>query len=157
MHDLRTTNAENDFQNFRIGSFLRHRGVKAGAALLDEGEVKPSGKGDRFHVIARIFWIVAAEIIGVARNRGMQTGRETWDGVGKRRAQIRIRGAAVASPPAGINGQLSEIGESSDLLRSRGCAARQRSESVQVNGRSAFGDEIGVKKINVTLLVVGVV
>jgi hypothetical protein len=64
---------------------------------------------------------------------------------------------AIARPEAGVDGQLHQIREPSDLLRPCGLAAGQRAELVQVHGLLAVRLQVGVDEGGVGDLVVGVV
>ena len=60
MHDLCRADAEQDAQDFRVGSPLREPGVEAAAALFDHPEVEGRRVGDRLQMLARPQVVVAA-------------------------------------------------------------------------------------------------
>jgi len=111
-----------------IADALGHRWVQAGAALLDGGEVKPSGIGDRLQMLGGLQ-------VGVgSRNRRElaldQPGHRLREAV----AEIRVPVAgAVARPPAGVHCQLHQVRQSLDVRGPCGSAARQRPELVEVD------------------------
>ena len=76
-----------------------------------------------------------AEVGVGAGDRRMLPGSEAWDGLREGVAEVGVlRVAAVARPEAGVDGQLHQVGEPSDLLRAGRLAARQGAELVQVDG-----------------------
>src|SRR3984893_12386005 len=108
VHYLRSADAENDLKDFQAGGFLRHPRVEAPGALLHKSKVKSGRKGDRLDVIARIIWVVAAEVANVSGNRGVETRSQARDLVRGHCAEIGIGGTAVAGPPASVHCQLPE-------------------------------------------------
>src|SRR6266513_5201943 len=109
VHNFGPADTENNLQHFRAVGLLRHRGVEAGPALLDEGKVKSRRESDHLHEITRIIWVVTTEVANVSRNRGVQTRRQARDCVSERCAEIGIGRAAIARPPTGIHCKLSKI------------------------------------------------
>ena len=88
----------------------------------------------------------------------MLTDGEVRDGLRKGVAEVGVlRIAAVARPEAGVDGQLHQVGEPSDLLRAGRLAARQGAELVQVDRFRAVRLQVGVDEREVADLVVGVV
>ena len=152
MHDLRAANAEQDPQRLGMGDPLGERGVEARTALLDEGEVEAGRVGDRLEVVGR------AEVVVAAWDCRELPCAEARDCLRERVAEVGVlRVAAVAGPEAGVDGQLRQVGETSDLLGAGRLAARQGAELVQVDRLCAVGLQVGVDEADVAHLVVGVV
>src|SRR5256886_14955230 len=75
----------------------------------------------------------------------MLPNRQSWDGLREGVAEVGVlRVAAVARPEAGVDGQLHQVREASDLLRAGGLAARQLAELVQVDCFRAVRLQVGV-------------
>src|SRR4030088_1633978 len=149
MHDLRSADTEDDLKDFEAARLLRHPRIKAGPALLDKRKVKSCCEGDRLDVITRIVRVVTTKIGIVSWNGRVQSSGQTRDRVRERRAEIGIGRAAVARPPARIHGELGQICQPPDLLRSGGLTTRKCSERVKIDTFLAFGMQIGVEKVNV--------
>jgi hypothetical protein len=114
-------------------------GVEAGTALLDPGEVEASRVGDRLQVVG---W---GEVGVCARDRRMLAAGEAGDGVWENVAEVGVlRVAAVARPEAGVDRQLHQVGQPSDLLGAGRRAARQGAELVEVDGLLAVHLQVGV-------------
>src|SRR5258706_8871501 len=59
---------------------------------------------------------------------------QTRDGLRECVTEIGVlRAAAVARPPAGVHGELHEVGETSNLLGTGRFAARQRAKLIQID------------------------
>src|SRR5438132_1006375 len=113
------------------------RRVEARATLLNKAKVKSRSESNRFDVVA---WVVRVAQFGiVSRNCGMQPSVQTGDCVREGCAEIRVGGAAVASPPAGIHRELLKVRKPSSLRDERDLAGLQRGELPQVNLLLAFG------------------
>ena len=83
---------------------------------------------------------------------------EVRNGLLERVTQVRVlRGAAVAGPPARVDGEFHEIRQAPDLLRAAHFAAPQRAKRVQVDGFGPSGFEVRVQEREVRELVLGVV
>ncbi len=118
MTDLGTSDAEDYAQDFRAADSLREFGVETGSALLDEGKVKARGIGDRLNEVGIVRVSVSSG------NRRMLPNSQGRNGLSERVAEIGIlSAAAVASPPARIHRQLHQVGEPSELVRTRRFAA----------------------------------
>src|SRR5690349_8637967 len=110
MHDLRPADADGDAQYFRTRHPLTKRGVKTGASLLDETEMKSCSVGNRLDVIRVV------QIGWRCWNSGVLSFIQAWDGLREgRRAEIEVLFASVTSPPASVHAQLLEVGEASRL------------------------------------------
>jgi hypothetical protein len=80
------------------------------------------------------------------------------DGLRQGVAEVGVlRVAAVARPEAGVDGQLRQVGEASDLLRAGRLATGQGAELVQVDRLPAARLQVRVDEGGVRELVVGVV
>ena len=76
----------------------------------------------------------------------------------ERVAEVGVFGvAAVARPPARIDGQLHQVGEPPDLLRAGGFAARQRGEFFEVDRVGTTRFQVRVQEREVRELILGVV
>ena len=103
-------------------------------------------------------WSGGVEVGVGARDRRVLAGGEVWDGLRERVAEVGVlRVAAVARPEAGVDGELHQVGEPTDLLRAGRLAARQGAELVQVDRVRAVRLQVGVDEGGVADLVVGVV
>ena len=81
-------------------------------------------------------------------------------GLGKHEIRIEVGvvvAAAVARPPARIEGELHEVGEPRLSARSGRRAARQSAKLVQIDRRGAFRFQVAIEELEVRDLVVGVV
>ncbi len=149
---LRRADTEQDAQHFDIADALGQRGVKAGAALFDEGEVEASRVGDGLDMFLR-------GQIGVGAWDGRelplaQTGYSLREGI----AEIGIlRAATVARPPAGVHRELHQVGKATDLLGARRLAARQSAKLIQIDGINAFRYQVGIDESEVAHLIFGIV
>src|SRR6478672_13033538 len=113
MHDLGSADTKEDSKNFETRYFLSQRRVEARATLFNITKVKAGRECDRLDVITRVIWV--AELVVISRDRGMQPNVQTGDCVREGRAEIRVRGAAVARPPAGIDRELLKVRKPSSL------------------------------------------
>ena len=115
-------------------------------------------KWKRGRVRDRLQVLVRPQIVVAARNRRVLSHGQVRDGLRQAVAQVRVlRVAAVARPPAGVDGQLHQVGQPADLTRAGRLAAGQRAELVQVDGVRAVRRQIRVDEVRVALLVIGVV
>lgn len=130
MADFVASDAEDDLQDFSAGGFLRHGGIEAGAALLDESEVEGCGVGDDLDEVGVIH-------VGVIAGDGPAIFDDYGLGVISA-AEVGVGLAAIAGEPAGIDGEVEEIREASDAARSSGGTAFESLELVQIDGFSAF-------------------
>src|SRR5215469_2831793 len=153
MTDLGPTDAEKNAENFQAGGSLRKLRVKAGATLLDESEVETSSVGDRLNEVH-----IRGIGVGSGDCRVLSLG-EGWDRRRKGVTEVWILGAAaIARPPGGIHRKLHQVGEAPEgLVRTRGLAAGQSAERVQVYGVRALGREIRIDENLMGQLVFGVV
>src|SRR5258705_3179499 len=89
----------------------------------------------------------------------MLPNRQSWDGLREGVAEVGVqRVAAVARPEAGVDCQLRQVGEPSDLLMSTGrLTARQRTKFIQIDGVGPFRSEEGVNERGVADLIIGVI
>src|SRR6266480_6463949 len=136
MHDLGSADTKEDSKNFETGYFLSQRRVKARATLFNITKVKSGRESDRLNMIARVIWV--AQLVVVSRNCGMQPNIQTGDCIREGCAEIRVGGAAVAGPPAGIYSELLKVCKPSSLRDERDLAWRQVGELPQVNLSLAF-------------------
>src|SRR4029077_3052828 len=104
------------------GYLLSQRCVEAGATLLDETKVKPGSKGDRLHMITGI--VRSAELSIVSGNGRMLPCFQARDCVLEGRTEIRVGGAAITGPPAGISAELRKVRKPSSLRDERDLAWR---------------------------------
>jgi hypothetical protein len=74
----------------------------------------------------------------------MQPNVQTGDCVREGRAEIRVGGAAVPGPPAGVYRELLKVRKPSSLRDERHLAGWQVGELPQVNLLLAFGSQIGI-------------
>jgi hypothetical protein len=80
------------------------------------------------------------------------------NGLRKRVTQVGILGiAAVPRPPAGVDGELHQVGQPAHLSRAAGLAAGQRAELVQIDRARPMRLQIRVDEARVAPLVIGVV
>jgi hypothetical protein len=105
--------------------------------LFNITEVKSRCEGDCFDVVAGIVGI--AQFVIMSRNCSMQPSVQSGDCVRESRTEIRVGGAAVAGPPAGIHRELLKVCKPSSLWDERDLAGLQRGELPQVNLLLAFG------------------
>src|ERR1043166_5349142 len=116
---------------------MSQRRVKARATLFNITKVKSGRESDRLNMVA---WVVRIAQFGiVSRNCGMQTSAQTGDRVREGHSEIRVGGAAVAGPPAGIYSELLKVRKPTSLRDERDLAGRQVGELPQVNLLLAFG------------------
>src|SRR5260370_3651216 len=151
MHDLRSADTDSDAQHFWIGYPLAQSGVKAGARLLNETEVKSRRIGDCLNVVA------IAKVGRRCGNCRVLTLVQTRDSLRKRRAEIGVFFAAVASPPTGIHTELFQICKPSGLLNAAHRRGRQLSKTTEVDWLLALGFQIGLQEGHVADLIVGIV
>src|SRR4029077_16860129 len=108
-----------------------------GATLFNITKVKSRGEGDRLDMVA---WVVRVAQFGIVSGNGrMLPCSQARDCVRERRTKIRIGGAAVAGPPAGIHRELLKVRKPSSLRDERDLAGRQPRELLEVNLLLAFG------------------
>src|SRR5207248_7324315 len=129
--DLGTADTKEDPENFQAGYLLRERRVEAGATLLNKAKVKSGRESDRLDMVTGIVRI--AQFGVVSGNGRMLPGFQARDCIRKRRTKIRVGGAAVAGPPAGIHTELLKVRKPSSLRDERDLAGRQSGELPQVN------------------------
>ena len=134
---------------------MRQRCVEAGAALFDITKVKARGESDRLDVVTGIVGV--AQFVIISGNGSMLPASQTRDRIREGRTEVRVGGASVASPPAGIHTELFKIRKPSNLGDERDLARRQGSELAQVNFLLALGFQIGIEESRVTDLIIGVV
>src|SRR5712692_6055960 len=83
-----------------------------------------------------------------------QAGNCLWKSV----TEIGVfRATAIPSPPAGVHGELHDIGEPADLLSACRLTAWQRTKLVQVDYVRAFGFQVSVNEYFVGQLILGIV
>ena len=87
----------------------------------------------------------------------MLSNMQTRDRVREGRTEVRVGGASVASPPAGIYTELFKIRKPPSLRDERDLAGRQGGEVAQVNLLLALRFQIGIQESRVTDLIIGVV
>jgi len=63
---------------------------------------------------------------------------------------------AITGVPTGVDGEVHDVGEASDLQRAGGLAAGQSTEGVEVDRFGTDGEKIGVQEGSVAGFVVGV-
>src|SRR5262249_45599197 len=86
-----------------------------------------------------------------------------WDGLREDEGWIKIRVmrvVAVPGPPAGVDGKLRQVSKPmSDQIRinSRRSAAHQSGKRTEICRRRSLGDQIRVKELVVSDLIIGVV
>ena len=152
MHRLAAADAEQDTQHLGMGDPLGERGVEAGTALLDPGEVKAGRVGDRLQVVG------SGEVGVGAGNRRMLADGQVWDGLRQGVAEVGVlRVAAVARPEAGVDRELHQVGEPPDLLRAGRLTARQSAELIQIDRVRAVCCQVGVDEGEMGDLIFGVV
>ena len=104
---LGRADAKQDSQDYWIGNPQGQGRVDAGAALLNEAEMERRRVGDGPDVLVRLcigvgFGDCQKLPLGQVRNRRLKNGR----------VNIGVLGAAaIAGPPAGVDGKLQEICE----------------------------------------------
>src|SRR5450759_5124806 len=92
-----------------------------------------------------------------------RNGRELAVGeAGNRRrervSEVRVlRPAPIARPITRVDGQLHEICQTADLLRSGGFAAGQRAELIQIDGLRTLRSQVGVDESEMGEFILGVV
>src|SRR5205807_1648641 len=104
MHDFRTTDTDENSQNFQTGYLLSEGRVEAGAALFNKAKVESGRESNRFDVVAWIVRIV--QFVIISGNRSMLPSVQTGDSIREGRAKIGVGGAAIACPPTGIHAEL---------------------------------------------------
>jgi hypothetical protein len=82
---------------------------------------------------------------------------QAWDRLGKRSPEIGVFFAPIPSPPTGVDAQLHEICEASDLKGAWCCAARQIAEPVQIDWLVTLRFEVGTEKCYVAYFIIGVI
>ena len=99
--------------------------------------------------------VVSASVLGIAV---CCPTAKVWDGLREGVAEVGVqRVAAVARPEAGVDGQLHQVGEPSDLLGAGRLTARQSTKLIQIDGLGPFRSQIGVNEREMADLIVGVV
>ena len=118
--------------------------------------IVPKWKAAVFAIACRCLrGVRSSSLRGIA---GCLPDREVRDGLRQGVAEVGVlRVAAVARPPAGVDGQLHQVGQPADLTRASRLAAGQRAELVQVDRLRAVRLQVRVDEVRVALLVVGVV
>jgi hypothetical protein len=71
-------------------------------------------------------------------------------------AEVGIPLAPVAVVPARIHRELRQVGQTADILRAGGLAARKRAELIEIDGRPAVRFQERVNEIVMAVLVIGV-
>src|SRR5882724_1821556 len=88
----------------------------------------------------------------------MLPNRQSWDGLREGVAEVGVqRVAAIARPEAGVDGQLHQVREPSDVLSTGRLTARQSTKLIQIDGLGPFRSQIGVKERGVGDLIIGVI
>src|SRR5260370_18747000 len=147
------TDTEQDAQPFQIGGSLSQRGIEAAAPLLDKPKMEARRVGDRLDV-------VSGGQIGIRSGNGRKLPfQQPWDGWGESVPEIGVlRAAAVARPPAGIYGELHQVGEPELVLL---CACRltalQRAKLIQVDGVRALVSQLSIDEGEVADFILGIV
>src|SRR6266480_2763551 len=137
VHDLGSADAEENSENFQASYLLSQRRVEARATLLNKAKVKSGRESDRLDMVA---WVVrVAQFVIVSGNGRMLPCFQARDCVRERRTKIRVGGAAITGPPAGIHRELLKVRKPSSLRDERDLAGRQPGELLQVNLLLAFG------------------
>src|SRR2546423_7326945 len=122
------------------------------SALLDEAEVESGRVRDRLDVVVRL------EVRVAARDRRERSFAQAGDRLREGVAEVRVLVvAAIARPPGRVDGELHQVRETPDLLRTRSFAARQYPEPVEVDPLGAARLQKRVDERRVAELVVGVV
>src|ERR1700739_3491293 len=109
MHDFGSADTDKDSQNFQTGYFLSEGCVEAGAALFNITKVKARGESDCLDVVTGVVRIAQFIIISWNRRMAARVFSQTRDCVRESRTEIRLGGAAIASPPAGIHRELLKV------------------------------------------------
>ena len=104
------------------------RCVEAGAALFNITKVKARGESDRLDVVTGIVGV--AQFVIISGNGSMLPASQTRDRIREGRTEVRVGGASVASPPAGIHRELFKVRQSSSLWDELDLARRQVGEVV---------------------------
>src|SRR4029077_1532462 len=128
-------------QDFWTANSLSERWIEAGVTLLDKREVKTCRVGNRLNVVSR------GEIGIASRNGRKLPGQQTRDCRGKGKTGIQIGvivAAAVPSIPTGINCELHEVCEPSDLLCPCRLTTRQSAKLIQVDWIGALRSQVSV-------------
>src|SRR5437588_8313888 len=101
---------------------------------------------------------IGGEVRVRSRNGWKLPFTQTRDGLSERATQIGVlRAAAVARPPAGVHGEMHEVGEPPDLLGAGRFTARQIAKLIQVDGIGALGNQVRVDEGHVAELILGIV
>src|ERR1700676_1888866 len=133
MHDLGSTDTENDSQDFRTGHALRQLRVEAAAALLDGRKVKAGCVANGLQKILRF------EIFIGSGNGRVLTDRQGWNCLRECVPEIRISSAApISGPPSCVDRELHKVGKASDLLGAGSLAAWQGAELIEVDRLRSF-------------------
>ena len=131
---------------------MRQFGVETGSALLDPGEVKTRGVGYGLNKVG-----IGRVSIG-SGDRGVLSHGQCGNGLRSRIAEVGVLGAAaIARPPTGVDGELHQVGETSELIGSSGLAAGQGAEAIEVDGVGTLRFQVRVDEDFVAQLVFGVV
>jgi hypothetical protein len=144
--NLVSPNTQRDFQHFQTADFLAECRIETRATLFDISEVERCGIGDDLNV-------VGIPKIGVGPGDGGAVG--DVNGLRKRGAKIRIRRAAIADEPAGVDVEVHEVGETPEILRSRRLASLECEELVKVDRVCAFGLQVSVEEVGMADFVDG--
>ena len=98
---------DDDAQHLETCRLERHDAVEARAALLDVGEVKAGGVGDRLHApLVAVLWAgpgagrFGRRVLVVQGDSGLVLDR---DGLREGRSEVGVLGAAVADVPARVD------------------------------------------------------
>src|SRR5580693_4069120 len=137
VHDFVSANAEQNLQDLSIGGLLGQDRVEAGSGLLNHSEVKSRRVGNCLDVI------FGGEIIVVSWN-GWHVHQV--DGLRESGAKVGILGAAITSKPAGIHGEVHDVGEPPDLLRAFCLTAGQSSEGIEIHRLGADRKQKSIQK-----------
>src|SRR3984893_14061576 len=112
------SDAKQDTRDFQGAHALRECRVKTAAALLDKSEMEPCGTGNGLGMVrdASRLGIVSNQVRIASGNGGVLTLGKCGNGIRESITEIGIFcGAPIAGPPTGVHGELSEVGESSDV------------------------------------------
>src|SRR5262249_16561731 len=128
VHDLRSTNRQQNAQNLQAGCSLCQLRIKTSTALLDRCEVKARSVSNRLQEISKLPPIIRAG------NRWMLPHCESRDSLRQYIAEILILStAAITRVPRRIHSKLHQVGEAPDLLRTGSFAAGKRAELFEVH------------------------
>src|SRR5450755_4659715 len=146
------SNTEQDAQHLSIADPLSQRRIEAGATLLNKPKMEACRVGNRLDVI------VWGQVVIISGNRWKLSFQQAWDGGRERVTELWVLGAAaVPRPITGVYGEFHEVGESSDVLSTCRFTALQRAKLLQVDGISAFWNQVRVNEGEVAHLILGIV